>query len=50
MIKLLEHPADTLVNAKENAIAHHTECRTCRLVRAAWERMQMNREFVVMGM
>ncbi|MFD1511025.1 hypothetical protein [Lacimonas salitolerans] len=50
MAKLFEHPADTLVNAKANAIAYHTECRAVRLVCAAWERMHMNREFAAMGM
>lgn len=49
-VKGPDYPSETFRVLKEKEIRQHGEYRTRRLVLAAWDRMEANGEFTVMGM
>ena len=49
-VKGPDYPSETFRVLKEKEIRHHGESRTRRLVLAAWDRMEVGREFAAMGM
>ena len=49
-VKGADYPSETFRVLKDKEIRHYGECRTRRLVLAAWDRMEASGEFTRLGM